>query len=65
MGPGMMYRGYGMGPGMMDYWVTVPDHLPTPKKAEWVEKLREILSLEKKSYVAPKGASFLNYLIFY
>jgi hypothetical protein len=51
MGPGMMHRGYGMGPGMMGEWITVPDRLPTPKNTEWVQKLREILSLEKKSYV--------------
>ncbi len=49
MGPGMMGRG--MGPGMMGERITVPDRLPTPKNAEWVQKLREILSLEKKSYV--------------
>jgi hypothetical protein len=49
MGPGMMGRG--MGPGMMGEWITVPDRLPTPKSTEWVQKLREILVLEKKSYV--------------
>jgi hypothetical protein len=49
MGPGMMGRG--MGPGMMGEWITVPDRLQTPKNTEWVQKLREILSLEKKSYV--------------
>jgi rubrerythrin len=55
MGPGMMGPGYGyghgMGPGMMGGWVDVPDRLPTPKNAEWVQKLREVLALEKKSYV--------------
>jgi hypothetical protein len=54
MGPGMMGPGYdygyGMGPGMMGGWVTVPDKLPTPKNADWVQKLREILVLEKTSY---------------
>jgi hypothetical protein len=35
---------------MMGGWVTVPEKLPTPKNAEWVQKLREILILEKKSY---------------
>jgi hypothetical protein len=55
MGHGMMEPGYGygMGPGMMGGmggWVTVPDNLPTPKNAEWIQKLREILVLEKKSY---------------
>jgi hypothetical protein len=54
MGPGMMGPGYGygqgMGPGMMGGWVDVPDRLPTPKNAEWVQKLREVLVLEKKSY---------------
>ena len=51
MGPGMMggYGGYGMGPGMMGGWVDVPTKLPAPKNAEWVEKLREILTLEKQS----------------
>jgi hypothetical protein len=49
MDPGYGY-GHGMGPGMMGGWVTVPEKLPTPKNAEWVQKLREILILEKKSY---------------
>jgi hypothetical protein len=54
MGPGMMgpgYRGYGMGPEMM--WggdlVEIPPKLPTPKNAEWVQKLREILTMEKQT----------------
>jgi len=46
MGPG---SGYGMGPGMMGGWVDVPAKLPTPNNAEWVQKLREILTLEKQS----------------
>ena len=42
--------GYGMGPGMMgNNWVDVPDKLPTPKNIEWVQKLKEILALEKES----------------
>ena len=42
--------GYGMGPGMMgDGWIDVPAKLPAPKNAEWVQKLREILTLEKES----------------
>jgi hypothetical protein len=52
MGPGMMggYGGYGMGPGMMgDGWTDVPAKLPAPKNVEWVQKLREILTLEKES----------------
>jgi len=51
MGPGMMGGyGYGMGPGMTnDDWIDVPDQLPAPKNAEWVQKLREILTLEKES----------------
>ncbi len=52
MGPGMMggYGGYGMGPGMMGGdWIDVPAKLPAPKNAEWVQKLREILTLEKES----------------
>jgi hypothetical protein len=50
MGPWMMQRGYGMGPGMMGGWVNAPEKLPTPKSTEWINKLREILDLEKKSY---------------
>jgi len=49
MGSGMM-GGYGMGPGMMGGdWLEVPAKLPVPKNAEWVQKLREILTLEKES----------------
>jgi hypothetical protein len=48
MGPGMM-GGYGMGPGMMGGWIDVPSKLPAPKNTEWVQKLREILALEKQS----------------
>ncbi|MFZ3157099.1 MAG: hypothetical protein WA124_06280 [Smithella sp.] len=48
MGPGMMggYSGYGM---MGGDWLEVPAKLPAPKNAEWVQKLREILTLEKES----------------
>jgi len=48
IGPGY---GYGMGPGMMRGWdwVNVPDKLPAPKNTEWLQKLREILTLEKQS----------------
>jgi hypothetical protein len=53
MGPGMMggYGGYGMGPGMMGGWdsADIPSKLPAPKSTEWVQKLREILTLEKRS----------------
>lgn len=49
MGPGMM-GGYGMGPGMMGGdWIDVPEKLPAPKSSEWIQKLREIMSLEKES----------------
>jgi hypothetical protein len=41
--------GYGMGPGMMGGWIDVPAKLPLPKNMEWVQKLREILTLEKQS----------------
>jgi Rubrerythrin len=41
--------GYGMGPGMMGGGVDVPVKLPAPKNAEWVQKLKEILTLEKQS----------------
>jgi hypothetical protein len=51
MGPGMM-GSYGMGTGMMGGdWLEVPAKLPAPKNAEWVQKLREILTLEKESLV--------------
>jgi len=49
MGHGYGY-GYGMGPGMMGGgWLEVPDKLPAPKNTEWMQKLREILTLEKES----------------
>ena len=41
--------GYGLGPGMMGGWIDVPAKLPAPKNAEWVQKLREILTLENQS----------------
>jgi hypothetical protein len=49
-GHGMGY-GYGMGPGMMGGWdgVDIPSKLPAPKSAEWVQKLKEILMMEKQS----------------
>jgi hypothetical protein len=52
VGPGMMGGGYGMDPGMMGspYWLTVPEKLLPPKNAEWVAKLREILTLEEKAF---------------
>jgi hypothetical protein len=44
------YGNYGMGPGMMgDGWVNIPTKLPAPKNTEWIQKLREILNLEKQS----------------
>lgn len=48
---GYGYGGYGMGPGMMNRWdgVDIPSKLPAPKNAEWFQKLREILILEKES----------------
>ncbi len=51
---GMMGGGYGMGmgPGMMSspYWLTVPEKLLPPKNAEWVTRLREVLTLEEKAF---------------
>lgn len=44
MGPG-----YGMGHGMIGGGIDVPAKLPAPINAEWVQKLREILTLEKQS----------------
>lgn len=46
-----MSPGYGMGPGMMGGWdsLAIPAKLPAPKNVEWVQKLREILTLEKES----------------
>jgi rubrerythrin len=45
-------RGYGMGPGMMGYPIApdVPDKLPAPKSQEWMQKLRDVLDLERLSY---------------
>jgi hypothetical protein len=40
--------GYG-GYGMMGGWIDVPAKLPAPKNTEWVQKLKEILALEKQS----------------
>ncbi len=52
MGTGMMGGGYGMDPGMMGnpYWLTVPEKLLPPKNAEWVTKLRVLLTLEEKAF---------------
>lgn len=44
-----MGSGYGMGPGMMGGRVDVPVKLPAPNNAEWMQKLREILTLENQS----------------
>jgi len=54
MGPGMMGGygyGYGMGPGMMGGWgyLDIPSKLTPPQDNQWVQKLREILALEKQS----------------
>jgi hypothetical protein len=38
-----------MGYGMTGEWLDVPAKLPAPKNMEWVQKLREILTLEKQS----------------
>ena len=51
-GHGMGYgSGYGMGPGMMGGWdgVDIPSKLPAPKSAEWIQKLKGILTMEKQS----------------
>lgn len=55
MGGGMMGGGgygYGMGGGMMGYPIApdVPDKLPAPKSQEWIQKLRDVLALERLSY---------------
>jgi rubrerythrin len=54
MGGGMMGygQGYGMGGGMMGYPIApdVPDKLPAPKSQEWIQKLRDVLALERLSY---------------
>ncbi len=71
MGPGMMggYGGYGMGPGMMgEVWIDVPAKLHPPKSPELVQKLREILTLEKESlaqYEADQGKfnTFMPYMM--
>jgi uncharacterized membrane protein len=43
--------GWGMGPGMMwgGGWIDIPSKLPSPKSAEWVQRLRDILVIEKES----------------
>ncbi len=71
MGGGMMEgRGYGhgMGPGMMGYNFApdVPAKLTSPKNQEWVQKLREILALERLSFAqytadAEKYNSYMPY----
>jgi len=57
--PGWHPGGYGMGPGMMGGygygrmepygWVEIPSKLPAPTNSQWVQKLGEILSMEKDS----------------
>ena len=57
--PGWHPSGYGMGPGMMGGygygmmepygWVEIPSKLPAPTNSQWVQKLGEILSMEKDS----------------
>jgi bacterioferritin (cytochrome b1) len=61
-GPGMgMGHGRGMGMrGMMGGQVNIPDKLPAPKNQEWLNKLRDILSLEKLS-VAQYSADQAKY----
>jgi bacterioferritin (cytochrome b1) len=57
-GPGMGGLGPGRGMGMRGMrgaQVNIPDKLPTPKNQEWINKLRDILALEKLS-VAQYGA---------
>jgi bacterioferritin (cytochrome b1) len=41
-----------MGGGMMGYPIApdVPDKLPAPKSQEWIQKLRDVLALERLSY---------------
>ena len=52
-------RGMGMG-GMRGAQVNIPDKLPTPKSQEWINKLRDILALEKLS-VAQYSADQAKY----
>ncbi len=50
-GYGMGGMGYGRGMGMMRAIAPyVPDKLPAPKNQEWIQKLRDALSLERLSY---------------
>lgn len=46
-------RGPGMGRGMMGSQIAsdVPNKLPLPKNQEWTQKLRDVLALERLSYV--------------
>jgi hypothetical protein len=52
-GPGMMGGGWvgGYGPVMMGGFsaAQIPEKLPTPKNDQWVEKLEEVLTLERVS----------------
>ena len=58
-GMGGMGGGHGMGMGgRHGGQVNIPDKLPTPKNQEWINKLRQILALEKLSvaqYEADQG----------
>jgi rubrerythrin len=56
VGPGRGSMGYGFCPMCGQQWdghykdaLTVPASLPKPKSMEWVQKLREVLSIEKHS----------------
>lgn len=48
-GHGMMGGGMGGCPMCGQSWKKIPDKLPTPKSREWINELKEALSLEKLS----------------
>jgi hypothetical protein len=48
---GGMRGGGGMMGGMIGGDVRVPEKLPTPNSSEWIDRLREVLSLERLSLV--------------
>src|SRR3990172_169219 len=53
--PGPGQGGYGRGMMWARGWVDIPAKLPAPKNAEWLQKLKDILVVEKKSLAQYKS----------